>query len=177
MHKDIKEILFSADTLDERVKLLGQQITKDYKGEDVVFIGILKGSFMFLADIVRNTALDCTLDFVTVQSYGDSTVSGELSLTKDISVDIRDKNVILVEDILDTGKTLAFLKQRFAQRQPKSLRICTLLDKKVEKADNVKADYTGFEIGNEFVVGYGLDYAQRYRNLPYIGILKKSAIN
>lgn len=175
MHKDIKEILFSEDTIAKRIEQLGKQISEEYRGEQVVFVGIMKGSVMFLADLVRSTDADCILDFATVQSYRNGTTSGELTLMQDISTDIEGKNVIIVEDILDTGKTLSFLCDYFSAKKPKSLKICTLLDKKVKKECYVKADYVGFEVDNLFVVGYGLDYAQKYRALPYIGILKESA--
>lgn len=175
MHKDIKEIIFSEEQLIKRSKELGEQITKDFYGEEVLLVGILRGSILFFADVMRNIDLDCKIDFVGVKSY-EGTVSKELKITKDLSEDIEGKNVILVEDILDTGKTLAYIKKELAKRNPKKISICTLLDKKIEKSEEVKAQYVGFEVDNVFVVGYGLDYSQKYRNLPYIGVIKEEAI-
>lgn len=175
IHSDIERVLITSEQLAERARQIGQQITADYKGEEVTVIGILKGSFMFLSDVMKSIDLYTRLDFVTVQSYGNGTASGELTLTKDITADIKGKNVILVEDILDSGKTLKFVKELFEKREPASIKICTLLNKKVRKSETVKADYVGFDVDDVFVVGYGLDYAQLYRNLPYIGELKTEA--
>ncbi len=175
MNKDIKEIIFTEEELKARAKSIGEQISKDYKGEEVVLIGILRGCVIFLADVMRNIDADCRLDFIDVKSYV-GTVSGEPHFTKELSNDIEGKNVILVEDILDTGKTLAFVKKAVLAKNPKSLKICTLLNKLIEKSADVRADYTGFDVEDVFVVGYGLDYSQKYRNLPYIGILKEEAI-
>lgn len=175
MHKDIKEIIFSEEQLIKRSKEIGEQITKDFYGEEVLLVGILRGSILFFADVMRNIDLDCKIDFIGVKSY-EGTVSKELKITKDLSEDIEGKNIILVEDILDTGKTLAYIKKELAKRNPKKISICTLLDKKIEKSEEVKAQYVGFEVDNVFVVGYGLDYSQKYRNLPYIGVIKEEAI-
>ncbi len=172
-NNDIERILFTESELKARAEQIGKQITADFCGEEVVLVGVLKGAMVFLSDVMRNIGLYCKLDFITVQSYGDGMTSGELKLTRDITTDIKGKNVIVVEDILDTGNTLDYVKRLFLQRQPKTVKICTLLDKKVKKACDIKADYTGFEVDDVFVVGYGLDYAQRYRNLPYIGVLKE----
>ena len=162
IHDDIERVLFTSEELVKRAEEIGRQITQDYKGEEVTVIGILKGSFMFLSDVLKNVDLYTKLDFVTVQSYGNGTTSGELRLTKDISADIKGKHVILVEDL-------------FLEREPASIKVCTLLNKKVRKSEVIKADYIGFDVDNVFVVGYGLDYAQLYRNLPYIGELKVEA--
>ena len=175
IHDDIERVLFTSEELVRRAEEIGRQITQDYKGEEVTVIGILKGSFMFLSDVLKNVDLEPTLDFVTVQSDGNDTTSGELRLTKDISADIKGRHVILVEDILDSGKTLKFVKDLFLEREPASIKVCTLLNKKVRKSEVIKADYIGFDVDNVFVVGYGLDYAQLYRNLPYIGELKVEA--
>lgn len=175
IHDDIERVLFTSEELVKRAEEIGRQITQDYKGEEVTVIGILKGSFMFLSDVLKNVDLYTKLDFVTVQSYGNGTTSGELRLTKDISADIKGKHIILVEDILDSGKTLKFVKDLFLEREPASIKVCTLLNKKVRKSEVIKADYIGFDVDNVFVVGYGLDYAQLYRNLPYIGELKVEA--
>ncbi len=172
MHNDIKRVLFSSDSLIQRASEIGKQITEDFKGEEVIVVAVLKGSFMFLSDLLKNIDLYCRLDFVAVQSYGDMVYSGDLVLIKDISVDVRGKNVVIVEDILDTGKTLDFVKRLIEKKQPKTVKVCVLLDKKTKKASTIKADYTGFETDDVFVVGYGLDHAQLYRNLPYIGELK-----
>ena len=173
IHDDIERVLFTSEELVKRAEEIGRQITQDYKGEEVTVIGVLKGSFMFLSDVLKNVDLYTKLDFVT--SYGNGTTSGELRLTKDISADIKGKHVILVEDILDSGKTLKFVKDLFLEREPASIKVCTLLNKKVRKSEVIKADYIGFDVDNVFVVGYGLDYAQLYRNLPYIGELKVEA--
>lgn len=159
---------------------MGKQITTDSAGEPVLFVGVLKGAAVFLSDLVRQIQLDATFDFIGVSSYGnppgpkqekvwDST--GEVRLTKDVDHSLRDKNVILVEDILDTGLTLSFLKRLMMGHQPKSLRVAVLLDKPSRRKVDVKADYVGFTIPDEFVVGYGLDYAEQYRNLPDVCIL------
>ncbi len=175
IHNDIERVLFTSEQLMKRAEEIGKQITEDYKGEEVTIIGILKGSFMFLSDVMKSIDLYTRLDFVTVQSYGNGTTSGELRLTKDITADIKGKHVILVEDILDSGKTLKFVKDLFLEREPASIKVCTLLNKKVRKSEVIKADYIGFDVDDVFVVGYGLDYAQLYRNLPYIGELKVGA--
>ena len=172
--------LISRERIAARVAEMGKQITTDSAGEPVLFVGVLKGAAIFLSDLVRQVQLDATFDFIGVSSYGnppgpkqekvwDST--GEVRLTKDVDHSLRDKNVILVEDILDTGLTLSFLKRLMMGHQPKSLRVAVLLDKPSRRKVDVKADYVGFTIPDEFVVGYGLDYAEQYRNLPDVCIL------
>lgn len=174
MHKDIESIYYSADEISAAVRAVAAEITRDYAGKNPLFLCILKGSFIFASDLIRATELDSRVDFMEVRSYGNETVSsGVITVTKDIKTDIAGRDVIIIEDILDTGRTLGYIKKMLLERKPASVKICTLLDKMVEKADNVKADYKCFDIENQFVVGYGLDYAQDYRNLPYIGILKK----
>jgi len=174
--EDLK-LLISRDQIAKRTAELGKQITADSKGEPVVFVGVLKGAAIFLSDLVRQVDLDATFDFISVTSYGipagakqektwDST--GEVRLTKDVDQSLRGKNVILVEDILDTGLTLAFLKRLLLGHQPRSFRVAVLLDKPARRKLAVEADYVGFKILDEFVVGYGLDHAERYRNLPDI---------
>lgn len=173
------KVLISREQIAARVADMGKQITADSHGEPVVFIGVLKGAAMFLADLVRQVSVDATFDFIGVTSYGrpagtrqpvwDST--GEVRLTKDVEQSLRGKNVILVEDILDTGLTLTFLKRLLLGHEPKSLRIAVLLDKTARRKIAVEADYVGFKIPDEFVVGYGLDYAEQYRNLPDICVL------
>lgn len=173
MHKDIEYIFASEEEIQARVKELGAQITKDYEGKTPLFVGVLKGCFTFMADIVRACDVMCTIDFMAVSSYGDGTVStGAVKIVKDLSENIEGKDVIIVEDILDSGNTLNYLIKYMNDRKPASIRVVTLMDKPERRTAPVKADYVGFTIPDAFVVGYGLDYSQRYRNLPYIGILK-----
>ncbi len=173
LYNDISGILFSKEALKKRVSELGAQITKDLEGEDVIVVGVLKGCMMFLADLIREIDIKVDLDFMICSSYEDSTSSsGNVKIIKDINVDVKDKVVLIVEDIIDSGRTMANLKEIFKVRQCKAFKICTLLDKKERRAVEVEADYVGFDVPNEFVVGYGLDYAGRYRNLPEVGILK-----
>ncbi len=165
-------VLFSSAQIQARVAELGSAITHDFEGESVVLIGVLKGAAIFLADLARVVDLDCSFDFLSVSSYGESTVSsGQVQLVLDLSASIHGRNVILVEDILDTGLTLSFLQKLLLARQPRTLRLAALLDKPSRRIEPVEADYTGFSIPNHFVVGYGMDFAERYRNLPDIRIL------
>lgn len=174
MDKDIKNILFTEEKLKDRVKELGTQITNDYKGESLLLVGVLKGSVMFTADLMRRLSGDVSMDFMAVSSYGASTQStGVVRILKDLDSDIEGRNVLIVEDIIDTGITLKYLKKYLKSRKPKSLKICCLLDKPDRRTVDIKADYVGFSIPDEFVVGYGLDFAEKYRQLPYIGILKE----
>lgn len=173
MHKDVEKIYVSEKEIAARVKELGQQITKDYEGKSPVFIGVLKGCFIFMADLIRACDVTCTLDFMSVSSYGDGTVStGAVKIEKDLSVNIEGKDIVIVEDILDSGNTLNYLVKYMGERKPASIRIVTLMDKPDRRTAPITADYVGFTIPDAFVVGYGLDYQQRYRNLPYIGLLK-----
>ncbi|RLC58449.1 MAG: hypoxanthine phosphoribosyltransferase [Candidatus Cloacimonadota bacterium] len=174
MINDIEEILITETEIQEKIKILGEQISKDYEGKNPVLICILKGGIVFLSDLMRSISIKVELDFMSLSSYGDSTKSsGVVRIKKDIDVDIANRDVIIVEDIVDSGLTLKYLDEYFMQHNPSSVKICTLLDKPNAHQIDIKIDYIGFEVGNEFVVGYGLDYAQKYRNLPYIGILKK----
>jgi len=174
MDNDIKKVLVRKKQIGERVKLLGEQISKDYAGKNPVMICILKGGIVFLSDLVRSISTPVELDFMSLSSYGNSTKSsGVVQIKKDIDADITDRDVILVEDIVDSGLTLQYLNEYFQHHNAASIKICTLLDKPNAHKIDLKIDYVGFEVGNEFVVGYGLDYAQKYRNLPYIGILKE----
>lgn len=179
------KILISREQIAARVAALGAEITRDFAGESVIFVGVLKGAAIFLSDLARQVQLDATFDFIGVSSYGnrpsptqelqhgwDST--GEVRLTKDVDQSMRDKNVILVEDILDTGLTLTHLKRILLAHQPKAFRIAALLDKPSRRKQPIEADYLGFSIPDEFVVGYGLDYAERYRNLPDVCVLPRS---
>jgi len=173
MRQDIAAVWASEEQLRERIEELGRQITKDYKGKEPLFVGVLKGCFIFMADLVRACDLRCTVDFMVVSSYGSGTVSsGAVEIIKDLSHDIAGRDIIIVEDILDSGNTLSYLKKIMSARGPASIRIVTLMDKPERRTADVTADYVGFTIPDAFVVGYGLDYDQRYRNLPYIGILK-----
>lgn len=170
---DIQEVLFSEEQLKNRVREIAQQITADYQGKEIMLISVLRGSFVFMADLCRAIDLPCTVDFMAVSSYGKGTKSsGQVQITKDLSEDISDRHIIVVEDILDSGNTLSYLLQLLQARSPASVRLCTLLDKPSRRTKEVELHYSGFTIPDYFVVGYGLDYAEKYRNLPYIGILK-----
>jgi len=165
-------VLVSQEQIRQRVAELGAQITRDYAGQTIVFVGVLKGASIFLSDLARQVKLDATFDFISVSSYGNSKrSSGEVRLVKDVDNSLEGKNVIIVEDILDTGLTLSFLLKQFLNHHPKSLKIAALLDKISRRITDVRGDYVGFEIPDEFVVGYGLDYAERYRNLPDVCVL------
>lgn len=174
-HPDIEHVLITADAVQARVNELGATITASYSGRAPILIGVLKGAVVFMTDLARAIDLPVELDFMAVSSYGNSTESsGIVRITKDLDATIEGRDVLLVEDIVDSGMTLRYLRQYLERRDPSSLRICTLLDKQVARKADVTVEYTGFQIPDRFVVGYGLDYAERYRNLPYIGILKKS---
>ena len=173
LENDIQEILFTEEQLKNRVGEIARQIESDYAGKEVMFIGILRGSFVFMADLCRAVELPCTLDFMSVSSYGSGTTSsGQIQIIKDLSEDITGRHVIVVEDILDSGNTLSYLLNILEHRRPASVRLCALLDKPERRVKPVELHYSGFSIPDAFVVGYGLDYAEKYRNLPYIGILK-----
>ena len=173
LEKDIQEVLFSEEQLKNRVREIAQQITADYQGKEIMLISVLRGSFVFMADLCRAIDLPCTVDFMAVSSYGKGTKSsGQVQITKDLSEDITDRHIIVVEDILDSGNTLSYLLKILENRHPASIRLCTLLDKPDRRVKPVEVHYSGFTIPDAFVVGYGLDYAEKYRNLPYIGILK-----
>ncbi len=173
MHKDLEKILFTQEQINARVKELAAQINKDYKGEEIVLVGILKGSVFFYTDLARNITESTFLEFMSVSSYNGTRSSGEVIINKDISMPVEGKHLLVVEDIIDTGFTLSYLKKVLLQRNPKSVKICSLLDKPARRKVDFEGDYIGFTIPDAFVVGYGLDYNQRYRNLPEIGILKK----
>ena len=178
MLEDISSILITEEEIKARVAELGRQISEDFQGEDIVVIGLLKGCFIFIADLMRSISSNVAVDFMVVSSYGSGVVSsGEIKVRKDYSIDIEGKNVLVIDDILDTGRTLAFVKDYLSVKSPKSIRLCTLLDKPSRKASKVDVDYVGFSVPDEFVVGYGLDYDEKYRNLPFIGVLKPEAYN
>lgn len=173
MNCDIKEILLSEKQINEKVKELGAKISQDYKDKDLFVVVILKGSVIFAADLLREISIPVTIDFISVSSYGSGTTSGQVKIIKDLSCSIEGKNVLIIEDILDSGNTLFNLTKMLGERNPESIEICTLLNKPERREAEVNTRYSGFDIPDEFVVGYGLDYAEKYRNLPYIGILKR----
>ena len=173
MKNDIREIIFSEEEIQNRVKELGDLINRDYAGKTPLLIGILKGCFVFIADLSRHIELDCEIRFLTASSYGFASVtSGKVRIEKDVDFEIEGRHVIIIEDILDSGVTLSALRDYIKERNPATLKICTLLDKPVRRQVEIATDYLGFICPDEFVVGYGLDYAERYRNLPYIASLK-----
>ncbi len=172
MSETIRELL-SEEEVDQKIKELGEVISRDYEGKQVHLICVLKGGVFFTCELAKRITVPVSLDFMSVSSYGDETKSsGVVKIVKDLDESIENKDVIVVEDIVDSGRTLSYLLENLKSRKPKSLRLCTLLDKPERRVKKVEVDYTGFEIPDEFVVGYGLDYAQKYRNLPYIGIVK-----
>lgn len=175
MHKDIESKLYSEAVLEARIKELGQQISKDYDGKKLIVVGVMKGANVFVADLIRQLDLDIVLDFIVVSSYGASTeTTGVIRLLKDLDENIDSEHVLIVEDIIDSGLTLEYLVKNFETRHPKSIKICTLLNKVERRQVDIKVDYIGFQVPDEFIVGYGIDYAEKYRNLPYVGILKRS---
>jgi hypoxanthine phosphoribosyltransferase len=169
--KEVENILITQTQLARRVKLLAKEIEKDYTGRELVIVSLLNGTVLFLADLIRNISLPLRLDFMGVSSYGSGTDSRELVYTKELRLDVRGRNVLLVDDILDTGKTLVSVVGKLQQLKPREIKICVLLDKPERRVEKVEADYVGFTIPNQFVVGYGLDYAEKYRNLPFVGVL------
>lgn len=177
MNGSIEKILFSEEEIRQRVKQVGKRISEDYKGKNPVLVGILKGSVVFLADLMRAVDIDCKIAFLTAKSYGDSAVSsGKVELEKTLKAslgeEIKGKDIILVEDILDTAATLYAVKEKIKELSPSSIKICTFIERNIERKIDLKPDYKCFDIKDGFIVGYGLDYAQSYRNLPYVGILK-----
>ncbi len=176
IHKeDIESILFTEQEIGQRVEELGAVISSEYAGKEVVIIAVLRGSYVFAADLCRHFDFPCTIEFMSVSSYGSGTSStGQVQITKDLSCDIAGKHIIVLEDILDSGNTLSYLFNVLRQRKPATIELCALLNNPKRRQKDVEVAYCGFEIPDAFVVGYGLDYAQQYRNLPYIGVLKKS---
>ncbi len=173
LENDIERIFFSAEQLQTRVCELGAELTRDFYDKNPLIIGVLKGSFVFMADLMRSIKTYCDIDFMSVSSYGNgTTTTGAVKITKDLSYDVQGRNIILIEDILDSGITLSYLKNYISAREPASISICALLDKPARRRSQIVPDYIGFICPDEFIVGYGLDYAERYRNLPYIGVLK-----
>ena len=175
MNQDIERVIFSEEQLHETVSKLGVQISEDYKNRKLLMVSILKGSIMFMSDLMRSITIPCEIDFMAVSSYGSGTKnSGTVRILKDLDRDISGYDVLIVEDILDSGMTLNYLIDLLWARNPNSIRICTLFDKPERRKVDIYADYSGLEVPDEFIVGYGLDYAEKYRNLPYIGVLKRS---
>jgi len=175
IHEDIEKVLISESELEAKVEELAKKISDDYKGCEVLVVTLLKGGVMFSVDLMRKLTVPVEIDFMNVSSYGSSSkTSGVVKIDKDLDKPIAGKHVLLVEDIIDSGLTLNYVKEILLSREPASLKICTILDKPSRRKTHVDVDYTGFEIPDEFVVGYGLDYAQKHRNLPYVGILKRS---
>ena len=173
MNNDIKEILYSKEDIAAVTKKLGAQITKDYEGKKPLVICILTGAVLFMTDLVREIDTYCEIDFMDISSYGDATESsGQVKIIKDLDKSVEGRDVLIVEDIIDTGRTLEKVMELLSHRDAKSVKVCTLLDKPARREKVVTPDYAGFEVPNEFVVGYGLDYTGFYRNLPYVGILK-----
>ncbi len=173
MINDVKEVLYSAETLAKRVNELGKQIEVDYAGKDLLVIGVLKGANIFMGDLIRQINLPIQMDFIAASSYGSSTESsGVVKIIKDLDYSIEGKHVLIVEDIIDTGLTLRYLEDNFRSRRPASLEICTLLDKPERRKADIVVKYIGYQIPDEFIVGYGIDYAEKYRNLPYVATLK-----
>ena len=170
---ELDRILIREDQIQTRVQQIARKVQMDYAGRELVIVALLNGTVMFLADLVRHLELPLRLDFIGVSSYGQSTRSGQLHFTKELKLDVRGRDVLLVDDILDTGRTLKTVMQKLNQLQPRSLKTCVLLDKKARRTERVDADYVGFVIEDYFVVGYGLDFAERYRNLPFVGVLQE----
>lgn len=174
-NKDIERILLSEDEIKEIVARLGKEITEDYKGKNLLVVSVLKGSVMIMADLLRAIKIPCKIDFMSVSSYGSGTKSsGSVKIIKDLDINLEGYDILIVEDILDSGVTLSSLKEILLTRKPASVKICTFLDKPERRKANIVADYTGVQIPDAFVVGYGLDYDEKYRNLPYVGILSPS---
>ena len=175
MNDDIRAVLVSEQQLKDNVAQLGAQISQDYAGKDLVLVSILKGAVVFMADLMRAVTIPCSIDFMVVSSYGaGTTTTGLVKIIKDLDSDLSGKDVLIVEDILDTGVTLSNLVPMLKMRDPNSVRICAILDKPSRRRADIQADYIGFQVPDEFVVGYGLDYDEKYRNLPYVGVLKPS---
>lgn len=174
MLNDLERVMFDEKNIAERIAELGQEITRDYAGKDIVVVGILKGSVVFFSDLIRQIKLPLNIDFIVASSYGDGAeTSGRVNIKKDLEKDIAGRDVLLVEDIIDSGVTMNCLMDILNKRQPASVKLCALLTKEPRRQIPVKIDYCGFDVPDEFLVGYGLDYAEKYRNLPVIGVLKR----
>jgi hypoxanthine phosphoribosyltransferase len=177
LEQAVTEVLIDRDVLQRRIEELGEEISTDYAGRDLLLIGVLKGAVFFMADLMRNLTIPCEIDFMAISSYGDSTdSSGVVRILKDLDINIEGRDVLIVEDIIDSGLTLSYLMRNLEAREPASLEICSLLTKPDRREADVPVRYIGFEIPNRFVIGYGLDFAERYRNLPYVGVLDPTLI-
>jgi len=175
--RGVSKILVEEDTLRGRIAELGAEVSNDYAGRDLLLVGVLKGAVFFMADLMRNLTIPCEVDFMAISSYGASTdSSGVVRILKDLDVNIEGRDVLVVEDIIDSGLTLSYLIRNLESRNPATLEVCALLTKPARREIDVNVRYTGFEIPNEFVIGYGLDYAERYRNLPYVAVLDPDAV-
>lgn len=174
---EIAAVLIPEPQIRRRVRAMAREIERDFTGRDFVIVSLLNGTVMFLADLVRHLNLPLRLDFIGVSSYRDGAESRELVFTKELRLDVRGRDVLLVDDILDTGKTLKLVSARLRRLKPRRLRVCVLLEKKARRIERVRAHYVGFQVPDEFVVGYGLDYAERYRNLPFVGVLKPRVLH
>src|SRR5712672_176255 len=171
LRSEVERVLITEDQLAQRIAVMSKDIVQDFTGHEMVVVSLLNGTVMFLADLIRNLSLPLRLDFIGVSSYGAGTESGDLVFTKELRLDVRGRDVLLVDDILDTGRTLRAVLGKLRALKPRRLKTCVLLNKKARRVEKVKADYVGFEIPDHFVVGYGLDFAERYRNLPFVGVL------
>ena len=177
VEKGVAEILIDADDLQRRIAELGDEISADYRGRDLLLLGVLKGAVFFMSDLMRRLTIPCEIDFMAISSYGASTdSSGVVRILKDLDINIEGRHVLVVEDIIDSGLTLSYLMRMLESREPESLEICALLTKPERREIDVDVRYTGFEIPNRFVIGYGLDFAERYRNLPYVAVLHPDLI-
>ena len=177
LERVVSEVLVDRDALADRIAELGEQISEDYEGRDLLLVGVLKGAVFFMADLMRHVDVPCEVDFMAISSYGAATdSSGVVRILKDLDINIRDRHVLVVEDIIDSGLTLSYLVRNLSAREPASLEICALLTKPARREIEVPVRYVGFEIPNRFVIGYGLDFAERYRNLPYVGVLNERLI-
>jgi hypoxanthine phosphoribosyltransferase len=169
--KEIERVLITEEQLAQRVKILAREIERDFRGRETVVVSLLSGTVMFLADLIRHLNLPLRLDFIGVSSYGVGTESGDLVFTKELRLDVRGRDVLLIDDILDTGKTMSRVLPKLKLLKPRRIKVCVLLDKPSRRVEKIKADYVGFAVPDFFVVGYGLDFAERYRNLPFVGVL------
>jgi hypoxanthine phosphoribosyltransferase len=177
LERAVTEVLIEPQALQNRIAELGDEISGDYDGRDLLLVGVLKGAVFFMADLMRNLTIPCEIDFMAISSYGDSTdSSGVVRILKDLDINIENRDVLVVEDIIDSGLTLSYLMRNLEAREPASLEICALLTKPERREIEVPVRYVGFEIPNRFVIGYGLDFAERYRNLPYVGVLDPSLL-
>ena len=173
MERDVEKILISEEEIREICKRLGEEISRDYKGKNLLLVSVLKGSVVFMADLMRNINCECEIDFLAVSSYSGTKTTGVVKFKKDMDVDPDGRDILIIEDILDSGVTLSYLKQVLLQRNANSIKICTFLDKPANRRADISADYVGKVVPDEFIIGYGLDYNEKYRNLPYVGVLKR----